>query len=226
MAGKDAQLQEADFADMHLVTGETLVAQAETVIESEHFTVSYIGAHGHLSFLTSLPVQGDKGMWITPGSRFLFRVVHGVYAYAFSARALRAHSRPYPYAHFSMPESVKYRQIRQSHRLETRLPAEITRANGGRSLAILRDISLHGAKLELSGVLDEIGARLSLSVPIILPGQASAILLDAVIRNSMDLDRSIAVGRFLYGVQFVDPSAESISLLERFIEHLLVERLA
>jgi hypothetical protein len=106
------------------------------------------------------------------------------------------------------------------------LPAEVTRANGGQGLAILRDISLHGAKLELTGVLDEIGARISLSVPIILPDQSSAITLNAVIRNSMDLDRSIAVGRFLYGVQFVDPAPESVSLLERFIEHLLVERLA
>lgn len=222
----DMPLLEADFVDMHLKVGEALVAQPDTAVESEAFTVSYIGAHGHLSFLTSLPLVGDKGLWITPGSRYRFRVVHGVYAYAFAARALRAHSRPYPYVHFTMPESVKYRQIRKSHRLETRLPAEIFRANGNQGLAILRDISRHGAKLELTGVLDDIGARLELTIPIILPDRLHSLRAAAIIRNGMDLERSIAAGRFLYGVEFTDLPEESADLLERFIEHLLVERLA
>jgi len=120
----EQELRDADFADMHLKVGEILIVQPLAGFEAEPFTANFIGAHGRMSFLTSLPIVGDKGLWITPGSSFKFRVVHGMYAYAFSARSLRAHSRPYPYAHFSMPESVKYRQIRQSHRLETRLPVE------------------------------------------------------------------------------------------------------
>lgn len=225
-ARPEQELHDAAFLDMHLKVGEPLIAQPLAGFEAEPFTVSYIGAHGRMSFLTSLPAVGDKGMWITPGSRFKFRVVHGMYAYAFTAQSLRAHSRPYPYAHFSMPESVKYRQIRQSHRLETRLPVEIRRANGSRTLAIMRDISEHGAKLELSGVLDEVGAEITLTIPILLPQATSSITVNASIRNSGDLERAVSAGRFFYGVSFTPLAAEDGSLLQHFIDHLMVELLA
>jgi hypothetical protein len=220
------ELQDADFADMHLKVGETLVMQPLALFEAEQFTVSFIGAHSRMSFLTTLPSIGDKGIWVTPGSSFKFRVVHGMYAYAFTARSLRAHSRPYPYAHFAMPDGVKYRQIRKSHRLETRLPVEVCRANGSRTLAILRDISEHGAKLELTGMLDEVGAQVTLAIPILLPDATSAISVVATIRNNSDMDRSMSAGRFYYGVSFAPLAPEDGHLLQHFIEHLLVEQLA
>ncbi|MBU1663779.1 MAG: flagellar brake protein [Gammaproteobacteria bacterium] len=222
----DPELHEADFADMHLKVGEHLIVQPPAGSEAEPFTVSFIGAFGRVSFLTSLPVVGDKGMWITLGSRFTFRVVHGMYAYAFTAQCLRARSRPFPYAHFAIPEWVKYRQIRLSYRLETRLPVEVTRANGTRTLAILRDISELGAKLELTGMLDDVGAEVTLSIPILLSGTANAIDVSATIRNRSDLDRSIASGHFHYGVSFAPLAAEDGHLLQHFIEHLLAEQLA
>lgn len=225
-AGDARTLQEAGFADMHLKVGEILVVQSLSMPDAASFTVNFIGAHGQMSFLTSLPLVGEQGMFITPGSRFSFRVVHGVYAYAFTARSLRAHSRPYPYAHFSMPENVKYRQIRQSIRLETRLPVEIQRADGTHTLAILRDISEHGARLELTGVLGEVGTTLHLTLPIILPEATQSLAATAAIRNTSDLERSRSAGRFHYGVEFTSLQEEDRALLRHFIEHLLVEQLA
>lgn len=222
----DQELHEADFADMHLKVGEHMLVHPLAGSEAEPFTASYIGAFGRMSFLVSLPLVGEKGMWIPLGSRFSFRVVHGMYAYAFTAQSLRARSRPFPYAHFAMPESVKYRQIRQSYRLETRLPVEITRANGSRTLAILRDLSELGAKLELTGMLDDVGAEITLSIPILLPGNANTINVSATIRNHSDLERSIAAGHFHYGVSFAPLAAEDGHLLQHFIEHLLAEQLA
>ena len=224
--GESRTLLEAAFADMHLKVGEVLVVQPMNGFEAPSFTVNFIGAHGQMSFLTSLPVVGEQGMFITPGNRFSFRVVHGVYAYAFTARSLRAHSRPYPYAHFSMPENVKYRQIRQSIRLETRLPVEIQRADGTHSLAILRDISEHGARLELTGMLGEVGTLLHLTLPIILPETTKSLGMSASIRNTSDLERSRSAGRFHYGVEFSAMPEEDAALLRHFIEHLLVEQLA
>lgn len=220
----DQALHEADFADMHLKVGEHLVVQPQAGVEP--FTASYIGAFGRTSFLTSLPLVGDKGIWIPLGSRFIFRVVHGMYAYAFTAQSLRARSRPFPYAHFAMPESVKYRQIRQSYRLETRLPVEVTRADGSRTLAILRDLSEQGAKLELTGVLADVGAEVTLSIPILLPGAVDAIKVSATVRNRSDPERSIASGHFHYGVSFSPLASEEGHLLQHFIEHLLAEQLA
>lgn len=220
------ELESTDFSDMHLRVGETLLVQPLAGIDAESFSVSFIGANGPMGFLTTLPSVGAKAIWVPPGSSFKFRVVHGMYAYAFTSRSLRAHSRPYPYAHFAIPEDVKFRQIRSSQRMETRLPVEIVRANGTRTLAIMRDISQHGARVELTGMLDEVGAQVALTIPILLPDITSSIDVDAIICNSSDLDRSISAGRFHFGLQFVPVAAESGRLLQHFIDHLLVEKLA
>jgi hypothetical protein len=106
------------------------------------------------------------------------------------------------------------------------LPVEIARANGSRTLAILRDISQHGAKVELTGMLDEVGAQVTMTIPILLPDITSSIVVVATICNSSDLDRSVSAGRFHYGVSFIPQSAESGSLLQHFVDHLLVEKLA
>jgi len=222
----EQELQEADFADIHLKVGEPLTVQPLALSEAEPFSVSFIGAFRQMSFLTSLPDVGGKAIWITPGSSFKFRVVHGMYAYAFTARSLRSHSRPYPYAHFAIPKSVKYRQIRRSIRLETRLPVEVTRANGSRTMAIMRNVSEHGAKLELTGLLDELGAQATMTIPILLPDATSTITVIVTVRNSSDLERSITAGRFHYGVSFVPLKVEDMLLLQHFIDHLLVEQLA
>jgi hypothetical protein len=218
-------LESTDFSDMHLRVGETLLVQPLAGVDAESFYVSFIGACNPLSFLTTLPSVGAKGIWVTPGSSFKFRVVHGMYAYAFTSRSLRAHSRPYPYAHFAIPEDVKFRQIRSSQRMETRLPVEIVRANGTRTLAIMRDISQHGAKVELSGMLDEVGAQVTMTIPILLPDTTSSIDVGATICNSSDLDRSISAGRFHFGLRFAPVAAEDVRLLQHFIDHLLVEKL-
>ncbi len=220
----DQALLNAEFSDIHFRAGEILIAQPLVGLDAESFSVSYIGAHGGLSFLTTLPIVGNKGMWISPNSTFKFRAVHGMYVYAFTSRCLRARSRPYSYAHFAIPEDVKCRQIRQSHRLEIRMPTEINRNDGSRVMAILRDVSQHGAKLELTEELGEIGAEVTLTIPIVLPGVTSSMSVTATIRNNNK--RAVAAGRFLYGVSFAPLSADDGVLLQRFIDHLLVEQLA
>jgi hypothetical protein len=103
---------------------------------------------------------------------------------------------------------------------------EVTRANGSRTLAIMRDVSEHGAKLELTGLLDSVGAQATLSIPILLPDVTCTITVIATVRNNSDLDRSMSAGRFHYGVSFVPQTPEDLPLLQHFIDHLLVEQLA
>ncbi len=223
---KEQALHETDFADIHLRVGETLIVQPLAGFEAEQFAVSYIGAHGKLSFLTSLPRVGEQGKWVAPGSQFKFRVVHGKHVYAFTAHSLRAHSRPYPYAHFSIPESVKYRQVRKSHRLETRMPVEIRRGDGSPVQALMRDLSEHGAKLETTEFLGEVADVVTLTLPILLPHVTRAMVVTATICNCGDAHRSASSGQFNYGVSFSLSSEEDRDVLQHFIEHSLVEQLA
>jgi hypothetical protein len=213
------------FADVHLQVGEVLNMQAQGVADEVTYQVRFIGAlEGH-SLITTLPMAGGKGIWIPPGSTFVFRTLWGIYALAFTCRALRAHSRPYPYVHFSYPESVRSRQIRVTPRHATRLPVEAIRGDGTRTLAILRDISLHGAHLELTAPLGVIGAGCEFVIPLILPEVVSQLKLPGTIRNASNRDRAMAEGRFRYGIEFGTMNDQDAMLLHYFIDHLLAERL-
>jgi len=221
----EAKQEETGFEAMQVKTGEVLLMQFKEGLDTTQYKVTYIGAVEEQSFLATLPVVQQKGIWLKMGTLLSFKVLHGRYAYAFTTRVLRARSRPYPYAHFAIPQSIKFRQIRTSSRLKTSLPVEVKRANGTRSLAIMRDISRHGTRLELVGQLDEVGETIELSMPIILPEATTKVVVSAVIRNSGDFERSLAAARFHYGVEFVDLAPESALMLQRFIDHLVVEQL-
>jgi hypothetical protein len=221
----DARLDETDFEAIHLKTGEVLLMQFKEGSDTSQYRVTYIGAlEGH-SFLATLPTAQQKGLWLKVGTLLNFKALHGRFAYAFVTKVMRARSRPYPYAHFAIPAKIRFRQIRASSRLPTVLPVEVKRANGTRSLAIMRDVSRYGARLELVGHLDEIGAVIELAMPIILPDSTAKITVAATIRNCGDIERSLAAGRFHYGVELAAASPEEDVLFQRFVDHLVVEQL-
>lgn len=220
-----AKQEETGFEAMQIKTGEVLLMQFREALDTTQYKVTYIGALQDQSFLTTLPVVQHKGIWLKVGSLLNFKVLHGRFAYAFSTRAVRARSRPYPYAHFAIPASVRFRQIRTSSRLKILLPVEVTRANGTRSLAIMHDLSRYGARLELVGHLGEIGDAIELSMPIILPESTSRLTLAATIRNCGDRERALEAGRFQYGVELAGQAPDAEALLQRFLDHLVVKQL-
>lgn len=214
------------FADIHLPLGELLHMQALGVADDTTYPVRFIGALEGQGLITTLPVVGGKGIWIPPGSSFVFRVLWSVYALAFTCRALRAHSRPYPHVHFSYPDGIQSKQIRSAPRHATRLPVEISRSDGTRTLAIMRDISLRGAHLELTAPLGELGDCCGFVIPLILPEVVSQLKLTGVIRNATNLEKAMADGRFRYGVEFDEMTEQDTLMLHYFIDHLVAERLA
>jgi len=217
--------QDIAFADIHLQIGEVLNMQAQGLADDTTYQVRFIGAHEGYSLITTLPTVAGKGIWIPPGNTFVFRTLWSIYALAFTCRALRAHSRPYPYVHFSYPEAVRSRQIRAAPRHTTRLPVEATRGDGTRTLAIMRDISLHGAHLELTAPLGDIGASFEFVVPLILPEVVSQLQLPGVIRNAVNRDKAMAEGHFRYGIEFGTMDERDTLLLHYFLDHLQAERL-
>jgi len=221
----DQPHHEVFFADVHLRIGETLQMQPVGLTDETSYPVRFIGALEGQSLITSLPLVEGKGIWIPPGSTFVFRVLWGIYALAFTCRALRAHSRPYPYVHFSYPEAIRSKQIRGAPRHATRLPVEATRGDGTHTLAIMRDISLRGAHLELTAPLGEKGDTCEFVIPLILPEVISQLKLTCVIRNMSNLAKAMAEGRFRYGIEFGKMNDQDTLLLHYFIDHLVAERL-
>jgi hypothetical protein len=185
--------------------------------------VQFIGVLPSVSFLTTIPMQNGKPIWLRPGVPVTFRVLMNTHVYAFKTSSLRAHTRPGAYAHFLLPEIIHSRSVRRYPRVEMRLPVEITRPDKTRSMAILHDISLRGATLEMVGVLGSSGDYIGIDLPLIVPELTKNMRLSAIVRNCSDYLSSIEQGRFRYGIEFVDVSDDDSLLLHYFIDHLIAE---
>jgi hypothetical protein len=220
----EPSMGEVAFEDMDLRVGIALQMEQESASGREQFNVRYVGALPGVSFLASVPRRGDSPIWLRQGAQVTFRVLAGTHAYAFATTVLRARSRPASYAHFALPETVRSRAVRKHARALVRLPAEIERADGTRSMAILHDLSLRGATLELVGILAAQGDPISIEIPLILPEVARKLAIRAIVRNCSDFEDSVEKGRFRYGVEFVELEEQDAILLHYFIDHLIAEQ--
>jgi len=220
---KNSELVEVGFEQINLKVGVAMQMQQKALASPVNHNVQYIGAIPGVSFLITLPRVDDGPIWLRQGSKATFRALVGTHIYAFNTSVLRARSRPSSYAHFAIPEVVHSRSVRRHPRVETRLPVEITRADATRSMAIMYDLSLRGATLELVGVLASPGDTISIDLPLILPELTRKLELTAVVRNCGDYLASVAKGRFRYGVEFVEVSEDDSMLVHYFVDHLIAE---
>lgn len=211
------------FEDIDLRVGAPMQMQQEGISGRQQFNIRYVGAIAGVSFLTTLPRHEDSTIWLRPGSLVTFRVLASTHVYAFTASTLRAHSRPSDYAHFSLPGAVHCREVRRHLRAEVRLPVQIRRPDGSQSMAILHDISVGGATLELVGLLASPGDTIGIEIPLILPELVRKLLLTAWVRNCSDYQASVDQGRFRYGVEFQEMGSEDSLHLHYFIDHAIAE---
>jgi len=218
-----SELSVVAFDDMDLRGGKAMQMQLADISEPASHNVQFIGVLPDISFMTTIPVRAGKPIWLRPGIAVKFRVLIGTHVYAFKTTSLRAHSRPGPYAHFKAPEVVHGRPVRRDPRVELRLPVEIKRSDKTHSMAILNDLSLRGATLEMVGVLGNVGDVFNIDLPLILPELRKKLNLSATVRNCSDYAASIEQGRFRYGIEFVDISEGDSILLHYFINHLMAE---
>jgi hypothetical protein len=208
---------------MSLRGGQAMHMQLAGLETSMKHHVQFIGVLPSISFITTIPFQNGKPIWLRPGVQATFRVLMNTHVYAFKTTSVRAHSRPGGYAHFLLPETIHSRSVRSHTRVEMLLPVEITRPDKTRSMAILHDISLRGATLEMVGVLGSLGDHLGIDVPLIVPELTKKVSLSAVVRNCSDYLPSIERGRFRYGIEFVDVNEDDSLLLHYFIDHIIAE---
>jgi len=223
-AGESGESSEAAFADMALRGGAMLQLNHEGGGGPTRFMVRYIGVIAGVSFLTTLPRRDDGVVWVPPGSQVTFRVLSGTDAYAFTTTALRAHTRPSPYAHFVIPETVRRRPVRRDLRVETRLPVAVEWGDGGRSPAVMLDLSRQGAILELGGLVATPGDAVRVELPLALPELSRTLHLPAVVRNCSGHAESAEQGSFRYGIEFDPLPEQEAILLHYYIDHLIAEQ--
>lgn len=183
--------------------------------DARHYHVQFIGMVKDKGFITSLPVSGDKGLWMTPGGTYVFHVLAGMYVHAFTSQVLIARAQPYPHVHFEYPAQVQSRRVRKAPRVRMSLDARLSGADGAEQVARVVDLSLNGALVEFSAPVE--GDSLRLTLPIQLDEARKELLLSTVIRNRATPTQP---GQpWHVGVEFGEIPEQDALLLHYFICH-------
>ncbi|MFA5081767.1 MAG: flagellar brake protein [Hydrogenophilaceae bacterium] len=217
MPDTPAERQVVSFDSIRLKVGDTLQMQAVGTAETTHYGVRYMGAVKDASVLFTLPIIDHEGMWMRLNGEYVFRTLTGSHIYAFVARLLKPRAHPYPYAHFSYPESVEARRVRRSPRIKLQLASEAEKADATTVAITFLDLSLHGALVEADGPLGAAGETVRVTLPVHLSEVNRKLTLEADIRNVFEGERP------RYGLEFHRLDDDDVLLLHFFIDYQIAE---
>jgi hypothetical protein len=217
MATSPSGKEIVSFDDIRLKVGDTMQMQTLGTVETTHYSVRYMGAVKDVSLLTTVPIIDHEPMWMRFNGEYVFRVLAGSHIYAFIARLIKPRAHPFPYAHFSYPETVEARRVRRSPRITLHLESQAEEADGTTLPLTFIDLSLHGAMVETDGPLGVTGDTVHVSLPIYLTEVNRKLNLAADIR-------SVVAGEpTKYGLEFHKLADEDVLLLHFFIDYQIAE---
>ena len=173
---------QVDFDSIRLYPGA--VFQIEQVGRpTNKYNLRYIGAIKGKSILLTIPVVEGRIANMPPGQTYVVRGFNGKYAYAFSSRVIQARSRPFPYVHFTYPESVESRIIRKALRVTVNLPAAIIKEDGQTPITII-DLSANGLMMGTARPVGEVGDIIRIQFEIEADGARNTLTIPVKIRNA------------------------------------------
>ena len=198
-----------------LQSGATMQIQSAEAGQARH-EVRFIGAIRGNSVLVTVPnVAGGERMWMKPGLSFVIRGFNGRYAYAFTSKVILAREHPFPYVHFSYPQSVEYKAVRCSLRVGVTQPATVTTSDNSSVAVTMLDLSASGSMIESPASLGKAGDRVHLAFTVPIEEQEVNLSVTAVIRNIYQTDDA---GRGRIGLGFEDVSQNDNLILHYFLE--------
>lgn len=205
------------FPDMGLRVGLSLFMRPrDPALAQVRHQVEYIGALRGKSFLVTLPIVRDKGLWMQNGQEFVFHAMEGMHVYAFTSRVLRARNNPFPYVHFSYPDKIEARQVRKSYRVRMHLPVSIAAGDGTRQNVLLLNLSMTGALVEVPAQVWRQNETLTFVLPITMEEASCELVLHATVRSWEEKGTAAR-----YGLEFASLAQQDALFLHYFIDHTI-----
>lgn len=173
------------FSDLGLKMGD--VMQLQTSAESDaRYPVKLLGFLPDCSVMISAPYeQKRKPIYLREDQIVTLRFVVNNVASGFSARVLAMRTRPMPYIHLEMPQSVEAVEVRNAVRVSTEIFATIiNETHKSNPIKVtLSNLSVLGGRFECDRKVALIGDQISLTMSLDLDDIEKVVTLDGVIRN-------------------------------------------
>jgi len=179
--------------------------------------VRFIGFIKDKSLLVTLPFRNGERMWMEEGQAFILRGFDGKHAYAFTAQVIRARAHPFTYLHFSWPDKVEYRLVRNSLRVAVSLPASLSQAGDTPVAVTMLDLSASGTMLDSPVETGAVDDQVQVGFTVDYEGSPVNLLLAAEIRKIYRKENEAGAR---IGLNFENISQNDALILHYFINTL------
>ncbi|MEH6471284.1 MAG: flagellar brake protein [Halopseudomonas sp.] len=222
----DQQLQgvkeQLQFDDLKLIVGERV--RLETVSPRGRFSVRYLGAHVGRCLMVTMPLVNGVVKPVKEGTSMTLRLIALNRACAFKTRMIKAQTSPVPMLFLDYPDSVEAVLVRKAARVNSQLIVSVDEVESGHfgsgwpRQALCCDISLHGARIEASDQLGELGDGLFITARVSVGEVDQVLMLEGKIRNLEEVEDSFNDGfRMVHGLEFVGLDEETQLILTGFV---------
>jgi hypothetical protein len=211
------------FEDMKLSYGYALQLQIVGADgQSERFSCRLIGCIPERSILMSVPKAGGKPVRFKPGQKVVTRLMVdngiGIFASVVEAQTLD----PYPILHIAYPDMVSFKGIRGATRVAIDQSVNVVNTLDKYKKSLeggIVDISITGARIELTSEIGDIGDRLQLSLVVNVAGLVRPLVMEAIIRSrfSPEVQGQKGTDKITYGLQFIEPDDDRRLLLYAYV---------
>jgi len=173
---------------LNLHVGKMLQLQRISPEFNDRYTVTLIGSLLGRGMIVTTPVVHERTQFIKEGSRFAVRLLHGSKVMGFIATVTHSASKPYPHLHMSYPAEIESLAVRNAERVTTNLPALVRNTRHADDdtawqPALVKDLSMTGARLESLDPLGRTGERLIMKLDIDVCGESERIMVLTEICN-------------------------------------------
>lgn len=217
------------FEDLKLSYGYPLQLQTNNAAgQPERFSCRLIGCVPGRSILLSVPRSAGKLVRFRIGQKIVVRIMIDNGIGIFLSVVEVQSTDPYPILHVTYPEQVSFKGIRGATRVmvELAMQAKNVSAIDERVVAgCIADISISGARMELTEAIGEIGDSILIEAHVSIAGIERNLGISAVIRSRLERSTQEIEQKLpaIYGVEFTETNEDKRLLLYSYVFSRIVE---
>ncbi|UTA47287.1 flagellar brake protein [Simiduia sp. 21SJ11W-1] len=175
--------------------------------------------------VATLPRAASAGK-LRSGQKLLVKVMAGNGVLAFGTVVEQILPQPRPMLYLRYPPKLSFKEVRGATRVEIHTPITVKATQGlatESAKGLISDISLSGARIELSQPVGEVGTHITINGDVTIAKLAGQLELPATIRSRIERSTREEEAEFpaIYGIEFADMSDEQRLLLYAYVFSLL-----
>ena len=211
------------FEELKLTYGYPMQLQTTNATgQPERYTCRLIGCLPGRSILVSVPKAAGRLVRFRTGQKVVLRFMIDNGIGVFISIVDIQTADPYPILHISYPDNVSFKGIRSATRVSVDIGAQVRNLDhtGAAFLPCqVSDISITGARVDLSEPLGEIGEHMELVVQVDINGIARKLVMTGIVRSRVEpsADEVNETGLIGYGVEFLPTDEEQRLVLYAYV---------